>query len=72
MGWHAIKETHKGTQGRHVALYMGDEGGFLGDEGWYTKVVCGFKLYFCIGFSSNNKERVSLRGHRLNSRVEPC
>ena len=71
MGWHTTQETHKGTQGYHVALYMGCERGFLGDERWYTRVGFGFKLYSCIGFSSHNKERISLRGRRLNGGAEP-
>ena len=66
MGWHTIKETHKGTQGRHVTLYMGGEREFLGDEKWYTKVGLEFELYSCIGFFSHNKEQVSLRGRRFN------
>ena len=49
--------THKSTQGRHVALYMKCERGFLGDEKGYTRVGFWFKLYSCIGFSSYNKER---------------
>ena len=60
------KRHTRSTKGQHVALYMGSERGFLGDERWYTRVGFGFKLYSCIGFSSHNKEQVSLRGRRFN------
>ena len=50
---------------------MGGERGFLGDERWYIRVGFGFKLYSCIGFFSHNKERVSLRGRRLNGEAKP-
>ena len=44
--------------------------GVLGDEMWYTRVGFCFKLFSCIGFSSQNKEQVSLCGRRFNSGVK--
>ena len=71
MGWHTTKRHTKAHKRRHVALYMGGERGFLGDERWYTKVELGFKLCSCIVFFSYNKEWVFLCGYMFNGGVEP-